>query len=154
MSSSIRIPPHAVLWWLYLGCLHLHELHLLLWWYAIQARRDHLQACTRSETIALTAAHLHQGSRSLLWEAATPFSETGPRLLQKKEDTVTQITLLSHFHAHFYLRKENWGIFALHPLASPSWGGGGSPLTLSETRKTQSENGQKNNALMQCSWDL
>lgn len=152
MSSSIRIPPHALPWWLYLGYFHPHELHLLLWCYASQAKREALQVYIRSETIALTAAHLHKAPGHCFEKLRHHCSETAPKLLQKKEDRVSQITPLSHSHVHFHPRKENWGILALQPLASHSWGWRKPFDTV--TRKTPSENRQKNNALMQCSWDL
>lgn len=144
MSSSIRIPPHALPWWLY----------LLLWCYAIQAKRDALQVCTRSETIALTAAHLHKAVGHCFEKMRHYCSETSPKFTAEKGACGEPDHPLSHSHVHFYPRQENWGILALQCLASHSWGGRGSPLTLSVTRKTQSENGQKNNALMQCSWNL
>lgn len=59
----------------------------------------------KSETVALTAAHLHKAVGNCFKKLRHHCSEIAPKLLQEKEDIVSQISPLSHSHLHFYPRK-------------------------------------------------
>lgn len=108
-----------------------------------------------SETRALTTARLHKAVGHCSEKLSQSCPETALELLQKKEDIVSQLNPLPHSPVYFSPRDENWGILTVQPLGN---------LLLRRWRKSfdiacnyekaSVRKWTKNDALVQCSWDL